>query len=171
MNSTSASNSSGCRHVPMSLKASMPIRKYSLSVFLSVLFSRRDRVDGVIRLAGVRVEQRRHKARILRGGQRQHGKAMLEVGELALLLVRRQISRHKIHAAQGRIFPPPPAPQPDGQDARDRKCRQKGQSSCAYRVCLFLKAACLEMRFTLSAFFLFLRLDTTFFAGAGCSCA
>src|ERR1051326_341241 len=56
--------------------------------------------DRIIGLAGVRVEKRRHKTRIVGRGQGQHSKAMLEVGEPALLLVRRQISRSKVHAPQ-----------------------------------------------------------------------
>src|SRR5262249_45537896 len=70
-----------------------------------------------------------------------------------------------------RTFPPPPAPPPDGRGARDQKCRQKEQSSCAYRLRLFLKAACLETRFTLSALFFSLRRETAFLAGARCSCS
>src|SRR5215472_3066197 len=50
------------------------------------------------------IEQRRHKALVFRRGQRQHGKAMLKVRELAPLLVRRQIGRDEIHAGEIKLL-------------------------------------------------------------------
>jgi hypothetical protein len=55
-------------------------------------------------MACVGVEQRNHKARIISRGQGQHGKAVLKIRELALLFVRRQISRNKVNPAEAEFF-------------------------------------------------------------------
>src|SRR5258708_5539893 len=94
---------------------------------------------------------------------------MLEICASALLLMRRRISRNKID---------PPQIKPVRSGARHRQVAQvhrikspakKSYLHARYLVCLFLKAACLETRFSLSAFFLALRLDATFFFTGPCS--
>src|SRR5262249_10822218 len=57
-------------------------------------------LNRIIRNACGGVEERRNKALVLGRCQSQHGKTVLEVGQLALLLVRREIGRRKVDPAQ-----------------------------------------------------------------------
>src|SRR5258708_20980379 len=59
-----------------------------------------DALDGIVWLAALRFEQGRHKARLVRCGQCQHGKAVVKVCYLLLLLVRRHLSGNEVYAAQ-----------------------------------------------------------------------
>src|SRR5581483_9748757 len=81
-----------------------PDQEIQLVRLLEIAFQAANSINRIVRLTRVRVQQRRHKARVVGRGQSQHGKAMLEISELALLLVRRQISRSKVNPVKIKLF-------------------------------------------------------------------